>query len=388
MEGKRWGLTTFTAAGLLFLMCMTIFLPGLKISADKYIDSAVIANQYALERDSGLESAKKVVEDYRVGGTMRSETEKTYNRRISELTGNDDSISRLFLARWVIRVKASLDFEGIELAENRSLTNTDIYFGLRLWGWFIYLPFLMNLITLVFVLCKGRPFKGVLLADGIITMICECVCHFAVPSMLWSGGYYVVKSFSLVGEDAIRISGVGAKFIKSLLNKCGGISWIIVIVLALLLIIYSTVTLILSSVKSKKPEKGKSHTGTVTGLSEVPPEVWNQGGGKKTETRMMGEICGIQGEYAGQHIMINFGEEIVFGRDARYCMLIFKNPRVSRRHCGIRYDTDRGCYQVIDYSSGGTKLEDGSLLAASEYTMLSPGTMIYMANGTEVFMLM
>lgn len=70
MDRKRWGWQTFAAAGLLFLMCMTIFLPGLKISADKYIDSAVLANQYALERDSGLESAKKVVEDYRVGGTL------------------------------------------------------------------------------------------------------------------------------------------------------------------------------------------------------------------------------------------------------------------------------------------------------------------------------
>lgn len=388
MKEKRWGWQTFAAAGLLFFLCMTIFLPGLKISADRYIDSAVLANQYALEKDSGLESAKKVVEDYRIGGTMRSETEKTYNRRISELTGNDESISRLFLARWVIRVKNSVDFEGIELVENRSLTNTEIYTGLRLWGWFLYLPFLMNLLTLVFVLCKGRPFKGILLADGITTVICECVCHFAVPSMLWSGGYYVIQSFSLVGEDALKLSGVGAKFIKSLLHKCGGISWIIVMVLALMLIIFSIVTLILSSVKSKKPENKNSSSKTVTGLSETPPELWNDHKGINTETKRKGEIYGVQGEYSGQHITINFGEEIVFGRDARYCMLIFKNPGVSRRHCGIRYDTDGGCYQVIDYSSGGTKLSDGSLLAASEYTMLSPGTMIYMANGTEVFMLM
>lgn len=90
----------------------------------------------------------------------------------------------------------------------------------------------------------------------------------------------------------------------------------------------------------------------------------------------------------GQSIGIPAGEEIVFGRDSQYCMLIFNNRKVSRRQCGVRYDAGNSCYLVIDYSSGGTTLQDGRMLATSEYTMLRPGTVIHIGGGAEVFMLM
>ena len=76
------------------------------------------------------------------------------------------------------------------------------------------------------------------------------------------------------------------------------------------------------------------------------------------------------------------------GRDPRYCMLIFSNPRVSRRQCGIRYDAVNGCYQAVDYSVGGTMLSNGMMLAASEYTVILPGTVIHMAGDSEIFMVM
>ena len=389
MGQKRWNWQTWTGAGLLFLMCMTIFMPGLSFSADKYMDCAVEANRYALRQNPDLNVAQSVIENYRNGGAKREDFRQTCNRKIRELTKGDDSISRLFLARWVIRVKNHVDLEGIELQEGRSLRNTDIYFGLRLWGWLTYIPFLMNLITLIFVLSKGRPFKGMLLADGITTILCESICHFAVPSMLWSEGGYVVRSFALVGEETLGISGTGAEFVKSLLRKSGGISWILVIVAALLLIIYSSVTLIICQDGKKDIGEGGINK-RAANLSMTQLEVWNSGKDQKkgTQTKKNGEIYCINGEYAGQSIPVNFGEEIIFGRDSRYCMLIFSNPKVSRKHCGVRYDTDRGCYLVIDYSSGGTMLADGSVLAASEYTALTPGTEIYMAGRTEVFMLM
>lgn len=101
----------------------------------------------------------------------------------------------------------------------------------------------------------------------------------------------------------------------------------------------------------------------------------------------IGEIRGLTGEYKDQVITLKRGEEIIMGRDPSYCVLIFQNKQVSRKHCGIRYNPENGCYQAIDYSSNGTTLSDGTLLTTSDYTTVKPGTVLYMANGTESFQL-
>lgn len=375
MKQKRWGWQTWVAAGLLFLLCITIFLPGLKISESRYSEAVTEAKRYAKAKDSALE-IQEAVENVRSSGETKLQLPM----------GGTGSITRLFLARWVIRVKNDLDFEGVELKENMSLTKTDVYTGLRLWGWLIYIPFLTNLITLIFVLCKGRPFKGALIACGSVTLLCEILSHFAIPHLLWSEGGYVIRSFTLLSEEVLQTFGTGEKFFVSLLHKCGGISWILVILAAFLLLGYTLVIFFLGREKESAAMEGI--TTTITGITENISEIWKETGNlSNIGTKPSGRIYGIRGEYAGQTIPVDFGEEIVMGRDARYCMLVFVNPKVSRKHCGIRYDIQSGVYQAIDYSSGGTHLADGSLLAASQYTVLHAGTVIYLANGTEAFML-
>lgn len=262
----------------------------------------------------------------------------------------DIVITRLFFAKWCLTT------------ENNSIEST-----LRLWGWLIYIPFLSGMITVVFMIVKERTFSGALLFDGIAALFCECLAHFLVPSMLWS-------------------PGDGEKLSKELIDGSEGLSWILVMTLAVLIIIYSVFCLVLWG-RSAAAGNGQGSFEDIAG-GERSAEIGFEGESTKRANRITGELQGIKGEYMGQSIGIGAGEEIVLGRDPQYCMLIFSSQKVSRRQCGIRYDAGNGRYQIIDYSSGGTTLPDGRLLATSEYTALLPGAVIYIAGGTEVFMLM
>ena len=181
MKGYRLHWQTITGAVLLSLLWITIFFPGMSVSADRYIDAAVSANRYALEKNEDITGAAEIVEDYKTGGPGRAGMEKSYNQKIRVATWGDTSVSRLFLARWALTVKENLDFDGIQLGENASLKNTGVRGVLRLWGWLIYLPFLAAMFTLVFMLVKGRTFSGVLLFDGLLSVLCECLGHFLIP---------------------------------------------------------------------------------------------------------------------------------------------------------------------------------------------------------------
>lgn len=383
MKGYRLHWQTITGAVLLSLLWITIFFPGMSVSADRYIDAAVSANRYALEKNEDITGAAEIVEDYKTGGPGRAGMEKSYNQKIRVATWGDTSVSRLFLARWALTVKENLDFDGIQLGENASLKNTGVRGVLRLWGWLIYLPFLAAMFTLVFMLVKGRTFSGVLLFDGLLSVLCECLGHFLIPSMLWEEIRRAVLSFELVGEEALNQYGTGERFVKELFAACQGPGWMIVLILSVLVILYSIICL---AMQVRRKAAGDRAGGYVF----QNPEIWDKTKSmeRKAAIRENGILRGIKGEYMGESICIRAGEEIVLGRDPRYCMLIFRNPRVSRRQCGIRYDGLNGCYQAVDYSAGGTTLSNGTLLAASEYTTVLPGTVIHIADDSEIFMVM
>ena len=239
MKEYRLHWHTIVGAVLLFALWITIFFPGLSFSADRYVDAAVSANRYAMGKDENITGAGGIVEEYGPGGAGRAGIERTYRRRAREITGGDTSISRLFLARWALTVEARLDFEGIQLREGMTLKSTGVRGVFRLWGWLIYLPFLAVTFTLVFMLVKGRTFSGILLFDGLFSILCECLGHFLIPSMLWDEIRRAAISFELVGEEALNQYGTGERFVKELFSRCSGVSWSIVIVLSVLTASYS-----------------------------------------------------------------------------------------------------------------------------------------------------
>lgn len=101
-----------------------------------------------------------------------------------------------------------------------------------------------------------------------------------------------------------------------------------------------------------------------------------------------GVIHCISGAYQGADFVIADNEELILGRDGSLAQVVFQNaPKVSRKHCGIRYDKNRSCYEITDYSANGTFVVGGSRLVANRSTDLSSGTMIYLGNKDNQFRL-
>lgn len=375
----RW--QSWVGMGMLLLFMFTIFLPEWSISADQYMDAAVAANRYALKKDSDITSAQSIVQNYQTAGAGRKSFASGYDTDTQE---NGENISRIRFARWALSLKGAIEINWVQQNEDIKLQDTNVRSLLQLWGWLLCIPYLIGMITFIFVLVKKRTFAGWIFADGLISVLCECMKIFMMPSLLWMQGKSAVASFDLVGEETLNQYGTGEKFLKELLYRCGGSGRVIFLVISVMLIVYGILCLTVWRNRQQKPVTANDYDY----VFQQNPEVWNhsQSISRKISIRAVGEIRGIRGEYSGQSIELHSGEEIVFGRDPEYCMLIFQNPKVSRRQCGIRYDAGNGYYQAIDYSSSGTTLSDGTLLTTSEYTTLLPGTVIYIADGTEAFM--
>ena len=96
-----------------------------------------------------------------------------------------------------------------------------------------------------------------------------------------------------------------------------------------------------------------------------------------------GRITVVSGEHQGKTFTFRAGEEMILGRDPAFSSIVFQYPKVSRRHCGIRFDAASGNYQVTDYSSNGTRLSNGAMVSAGSYTTIAPGTVIYLGNQHE-----
>ena len=96
-----------------------------------------------------------------------------------------------------------------------------------------------------------------------------------------------------------------------------------------------------------------------------------------------GRITVVSGEHQGKTFTFRSGEEMILGRDPALSSIVFQYPKVSRRHCGIRFDAASGNYQVTDYSSNGTRLSNGAMVSAGSYTAIAPGTVIYLGNQHE-----
>lgn len=103
--------------------------------------------------------------------------------------------------------------------------------------------------------------------------------------------------------------------------------------------------------------------------------------------RSGGSLVGINGQYSGATIPMEPGAEIVIGRDAASCSLIVSGPKVSRRHCSIKYDPMTGAYNVVDYSSNGTYTSDGKRLPAGQAAPLAKGSFIYLGDQSVMFRL-
>ncbi len=379
MQKQEYRFTWQTIVGsiLLLLMVITIFFPRFSLSSECYINSAVEANKNAYYRDSNLSEAKDIADSYKSDSEGRKALVENYNKIIASSV-RDDSVSGLFFARWLLNVDADTDIPVMHLEEKSDISG--IIPALRLWGILIYLPFLSAMILMIFLLVKRRPFAPVLLITSVVSLTSEIIAYFVIPGMIWNGIKSHLVGFELVSKEVLEQGDVGEKFIRSVLQGSSGFVWIIVSVLSVIIMIMSIVYLV-GNRKSPSQEIDYDQ------VFKQTPEVWNKTSSMERSIQIpsVGHLRGLSGMYAGQELEIHPGEEIILGRDPMYSMLVFDNPRVSRKHCGIRYDAATGCYQAIDYSTSGTVLSDGTILTTSGYTSLMPGTVISIGE-TESFL--
>ena len=97
-------------------------------------------------------------------------------------------------------------------------------------------------------------------------------------------------------------------------------------------------------------------------------------------------LLGIGGIYAGAVILTD-NVPIVIGRDPRLCNLILNGKRVSRKHCSIWYDFNKGMYAITDYSLNGVFTETGERLKWGHPILMKRDKVIYIATPENSFKL-
>lgn len=107
----------------------------------------------------------------------------------------------------------------------------------------------------------------------------------------------------------------------------------------------------------------------------------------KKNSESHGWIIGIRGMYATAEIDISDGEEIMIGRSPKDANLVISNGKISRRHCLIQYDKINREYIVVDKSTNGTYMADGTRLEKEKESRLPLGSKIFIADVNNLFCL-
>ena len=95
-----------------------------------------------------------------------------------------------------------------------------------------------------------------------------------------------------------------------------------------------------------------------------------------------GTIKVLAGSMRGAEIPIRDGETLWIGKDAKSCNVVFDPSftHISRMHCSVTYNAQSDRYIVVDESTNGTYLENGTRLPKHERRPLSPGTTLRLAK--------
>lgn len=396
MEEYRFKWQIFMGAGVLLMVAATLFLPRLSVSGDEYVDMAVAVNEYARSEDKDMADAakaKEVVDEYGEESDKRTSLVKKYDKTIKEKTGDHGTVSGLFLGKWALTVDDTLYFDGVTYKKGEKIEDSGVQSKFKLMGVLIYLPAVFALCLLIFMLVRRQTYGPFLIVAGGLAIGCEAVMYFALPSMIWNSTRDYIGSFSLIRKGLLEIDGVGQEAMTQIFHRFSSNTGIFVVVLGAILVVLGVLFL---TVLKPNVEEDEDDFDSIFNQQPVWPAAMNTAGytvvngngmGNFPGKTFTGQITGVSGQYSGQSVQMSAGEEIIVGRDPKYCMLVLEYPKISRRHCGIRYDVASGKYQVIDYSSNGTRLSDGTIISASQYTPVSPGSVLYLGNARESFRL-
>ncbi len=403
-QGMKWQIAL--GAALLAVLIGSMFLPLFKVTGERYISAAMKANTHAEEED--LDAAKKagteeVTDQYQKNTSKRKEKAKEFDKKIDE---KSDRISGIHFIRWAFSSGKEYDFPGAVYVEKKDIKKSGVTKIFRIMAMLLLLPILVGAANLVFMLVRRKTYPVWLLISGLMEVACQGIFWLVMPGMIWDKISAYIKCFTLIGEKTLLIKGTGKCAIQSMMVEFMSSEIYVGLGVAGALLLCAILFMTAcrpDRMSPNAPAKGVFQQGEwdvggpVLDLSEqwddfmktnqAMDSFGNQAAAEEAfltgYVKPGGVLYGIHGEYQGCRLEIQQGEEIVLGRDPQYCGLVFSNRKVSRRHCGIRYDGDTGNYQVIDYSSNGTTFADGSMAKAGTYISVPAGTILNMAKGAE-----
>ncbi len=96
-----------------------------------------------------------------------------------------------------------------------------------------------------------------------------------------------------------------------------------------------------------------------------------------------GIVC-LEGELQGKEIILEEGEKVVVGRDAKVVNLVFRDMTISRIHCVIEVQGNHQ-YRITDYSEDGTLVEKVKRIMPRETVIVSSGDVLAIGrSGTRI----
>lgn len=417
-QGMKWQIIVGTV--LLLVLVGSLFFPVFTITGDKYIESAMQANKHAEDQD--LDAAKEadtkqVTDNYKRKTKKRKDKAKEFDKEIKKNTGK---VSGIQWIRWSFSGK-KISVKGVtytkEKKENKDnkdkkkdkkdnnndneektkdINKSGVKTVFRMMAVLLLLPPICALMNLVFMLVRRKTYRVWMMITALLEAGCMAVFYFVMPGMIWNKSSNYINDATLLSEKTLRIKGTGKTMIATLMKQCLSLEVYIGLVAAGLLLIFAILCFTVC-----RPATNEFMKKTVKGdfspddwLVDIHPGIGYDPMGKidivgtdgivghdcPPPFKTVGKIYGVSGQYQGFELEIQDGEEIVLGRDPQYCGLIFNNPKVSRRHCGIRYDGQLHQYQVIDYSSNGTTFVGGGAAKAGMYTAVPEGTVLLMGG--------
>lgn len=102
-----------------------------------------------------------------------------------------------------------------------------------------------------------------------------------------------------------------------------------------------------------------------------------------------GGIIALSGKESGYRYPVEDGEELIIGKDPSVAHIIVDSghERISKKHCGIKWNAGMNQYQVIDYSTNGTYINSIRKLSKGLFVTVPKGTIINLGKDNIDFKL-
>lgn len=397
---------------VLSLFMITLFLPRLEISGEDYVSMAEQVNERVQEKadkdgddvvSPGAVSAAAVEVDGFGEDRTRTDRVKQYDESIDQVL-DAHSMNHLFFGKWALTVDDTLYFDGAEFAADKKIEDSGVQSVFKMAGIFLYIPLLFAIALLVLCVLNKRLNGLYLLLLGVVTGAVELFWQFVMPGMIWSKIDGYVHGFTSISNEVLYSDGMGSYTITSMITHFTSWGRAVTLIFAFLFLVLG----ILYMTAFKQSYAGNfrqempdfDFPGESAGAAVPPGSVFGNmprtnedsmtipmPGAQVPPPSHSGVVKCTAGQYRGSSFDIRPGEEFIIGRDPKFCQLILQYPKISRKHCGIKFDAASGSYFVIDYSTNGTRLSTGGKVSSMNYQQLLPGTALYLATEKETFLL-